>query len=217
MARCNPPITLKESIEDYLKMNDKIDPIVNEIRNKNKSIKDIPEGYEKYIIKTKVQILNYKDEYLEKKLKLEAAVKDYIEKKLSGQKTSIPKIAEIHGIPSSSLKDELKRRHSLGEKYQYDRKIRTGGMDISYQEEESLLESLKLQFTNTGKQLLPCSCRTCFLLKLSTFAYEYAKSNNITHPSYWTTPKHADIIWLREFEIRHSSEIFSFCSENCTL
>jgi len=198
-------------------MKDNIDPIVNEIRNKNKSIKDIPEGYEKYIIETKIQILNNKDEYLEKKLQFEAAVKDYMEQKLPGKNTTLRKIAKIHGIPLSSLHQEIKHRHSLGEKYQFDRKIRTGGMNMSYQEEESLLESLKLQITNTDKQLLLCSCKTCFLLKLSTFAYEYAKSNNITYPSHWTTSKHADIAWLREFEMRHSSEISSFCSENRTL
>jgi len=47
-------ITLKELIEQYLKTRDKIEPIVNEIRNKNKSIEDIPERYEKCIIETKI-------------------------------------------------------------------------------------------------------------------------------------------------------------------
>jgi len=90
-------------------------------------------------------------------------------------------------------------------------------MDNSYQEEESLLESLKLQFTNTGKQLLPCSCRTCFLLKLSTFAYKFPVSIEKTCSSSWNGSKRADIIWLREFEMRNSCEISTFCSEKCTL
>jgi len=116
MARCNPPITLKELIEQYLKVRDEIEPVVNEIRNKNKSIEDVPEGYEKCIIETKIQILNKKDEYLKKKSKFEAAIKDYMEKKLSGKNTSIRKIAKIHGIPLTSLDREIKHRHSLGEK-----------------------------------------------------------------------------------------------------
>jgi len=210
-------ITFKEEIEKYLKVRDEIEPIVNEIRNKIKSIEDIPEGYEKCIIQTKIHILNNKDEYLENKSKFETAVKDYMEKKLSGKKTSMREIAEIHAISPQTLVVEIYRRRSLGEKYQYDRKIKTSNMYISYQEEESLLESLKLQFTNTGKQLPPCSCRTCFLLKLSTFAYEFAKISNITCVPHWDNYKRADILWLSEFGRRRSNETLEFSSKNYKL
>ncbi|XP_025263920.1 uncharacterized protein LOC112637756 [Camponotus floridanus] len=159
-----------------------------------------------------------KDEYIEKKLIYEAAVKDYIERKLSGKKTSVKKIADIHNIGYSTLQREIKNRYTLGEKYQYDHMTKTNGVIFSYQQEELLLkilkESLMSQFTRTGQA---CRCRTCFLLKLSTSAYEFTASNTKKCPPYWTTIKHADMSFLEEFEMRHRSEISKFCIENCNL
>lgn len=197
---------LKKLIEIYLEMSDKVEPIVTEVFNNSKFMEDIPEGSEKELIQWKIKILKNKEEYLKKKTVLEAAVKDYIEKKLSEQKTTIQEIAEIHGIGIKTLENEIKRYRSE-EKYRYDKKINQNHTGFSYHQEELLLEELDLHLIN--KKLLSCSCRICFLLQLSTFAYEFAKKHNISYPRIWDTCTSADLKWLKEFEMRHSSRISS--------
>lgn len=210
--------TLKEEIERYLETKDKVQPIVNAIYNKHKSLEDIKDidRIEKDIIEIKIKCLEDKDNYLKKKSLFEAAVKNYMEEKLSGKKTSIKKIAEFYKINPSTLHIQIQRRYHLGEKYQYDRILRTNNVLFSYQQEVSLLESSKLslmlEFTSTGQA---CICKTCFLLKLSKSAYEFAVSNNKKCPVDWMIAKQANIIWLKKFEMRHSCEISIFCSEIC--
>ncbi|XP_050459193.1 uncharacterized protein LOC126855506 isoform X3 [Cataglyphis hispanica] len=198
----------RKDILDYLHKRDNIERTVNGILNNIIPIDIIKndKNAESNMIKSTVDVVREKEEYMRNKQLYEQAMREY---NVNYNSTMVDDLIRNYGLDRDIFNHERYRYYTPREPYVYNRMIRKEG--FTYVQEELIWQHLKSVIDIN----LSCPCRTCILLEASKYAYIRAKEWEIKLHKDWDLYKRAPMRWVRRFEMRHRDEISNLCSKLC--
>ncbi|KAM0731185.1 hypothetical protein ACS0PU_002245 [Formica fusca] len=204
----------REQIQEYLDIRDIIDKRINAVLSKDVSIDTIPEGEEKNMIELTVETVEKKKKYLHEKVLYEEAINDY-KVTFGSNLRAVKTVADKYKLPPKILLWEIHFHARTESNYVFHKNKEIEGEYISYAQEEELWQYLKSLVEQDCMLSSTCSCRACFLLESSLYAYEFLKmwKTNRCYPQ--CLDKAALIEWIKKFEMRHRDEIHNLCSKSC--